>query len=145
MGLFIEINAVLVLIELCKLFIFKLYLYMFIYLPVMRSQPLLRKGGRRIFNFKEASIANPYKLHFLLSGWLRASRRKGGRHFFIYKKIKNKSNFFLLERVDAKFNNILNTGLCQKMKYSVLKDISLASQSNIINPRGLPLDSTFLQ
>ena len=121
MGLFIEINAVLVLIELCKLFIFKLYLYMFIYLPVMRK--------RRIFNFKEASIANPYKLHFLLSGWL----------------IKNKSNFFLLERVDAKFNNILNTGLCQKMKYSVLKDISLASQSNIINPKGLLLDSTFLQ
>ncbi len=125
MGLLLETNAVLVLIQLCKLFIFKLYLYMFIYLPV-----------NCIFNFKEASIANPYKLHFL-------GRRK---------------------RVDAKFNNILNIGLCQKMKYSVLapshpqgvggdpsrrrpglKDISLASQSNIINPKGLPLDSTFLQ
>ena len=122
MGLFIEINAVLVLIELCKLFILKLYLYMFIYLPVMREL--------RIFNFKEANLANPYKLHFLLSGsrW----------------PIKNKYSFFLLERVDAKFNNILNIGLCQKMKYSALP-CSLASQSNIINPKGLPIDYTFLQ
>ena len=85
----------------------------------------------RIFNFKEASIANPYKLHFLLSGWLL--------------RIKTKSNFFLFERIDAKFNNIINICLFQKIQYSVLKDISLASQSNIINPKGLPLDSTFLQ
>jgi hypothetical protein len=34
MGIFSEINAVLVLIQLCKLFIFKLYLYMFTYLSV---------------------------------------------------------------------------------------------------------------
>ena len=111
MGLFLETNAVLVLIQLCKLFIFKLYLCMFIYLPV-----------NWIFKFKEASralaasIANPYKLHTLR--W---------------------------HKRDAKFNHILNIGLGQKMQYSVLKDISLASQSNIINPKGLPLDSTFLQ
>jgi len=114
---FLEINAVLVLVQLCKLFIFKLYKYMFIYLFV--------NGIFKRF-FKEASLANPYKLHSL--GW-----RK---------------------RVDAKFSNILNIGLVavacavaslQKMKYSVLKDISLTSQSKIINPKGLPIDSTFLQ
>jgi hypothetical protein len=109
MGLFLEINAVLVFIQLCKLFIFKLYLNMFIYLPVIHKW--------RIFNFKEASIANSYKLHSL--GWC--------------------------DRVDAKFNYTLNIGLCQKMKYSDLKDISLAYQSNIVNSKGLPLDSTFLQ
>lgn len=129
MGLFLEINAVLVLIQLCKLFIFKLYLYMFMYLPVNiifnfkgASTKWAASHKKNVFFFisgpgPAASIANPYKLHSL--GW-----RK---------------------RVDAKFNNILNIGLRQKMKYSVLKDISLASQSNIINPKGLPLDSTFLQ
>jgi hypothetical protein len=33
----------------------------------------------------------------------------------------------------------------QYMKYSTLKDISLASQSNIIDSKGLSLDSAFLQ
>jgi len=119
MGLFLEINAVLVLIQLCKLFIFKLYLYMFIYLPV------------NLIFIIEYSIASYFKLYSL------------GRRNLVY----------------AKFNNILKIGSCQKMKYSTLKDISLASQSprsrtrvldlgrkaNIINSKGLSLDSAFLQ
>lgn len=93
---------------------------MFIYLPV-----------NFIFNtsIENRSIANHYKLHSLAIGWLRK-----------------------LKLVDAKNNNILNIGLLlrsrsslQKMNYSTLKDISLASQSNIINTKGLPIDSTFLQ
>jgi hypothetical protein len=105
MGLLLEINAVLVLIQLCKLFIFKLYLYMFIFLPV------------NLIFIIESSIANYSKLHSL--GW-----RK-----LIY----------------AQFNNKLKKDSCQKMKYSSIKDISLAYESKIINPKGFSIDSTFLQ
>ena len=114
MGIFSEINAVLVLIQLCKLFIFKLYLYMFTYLSV-----------NWIFII-ESSIASNFKLSSL------------GRRKFVY----------------ARFNNTLKIGSSmlraseathQYMKYSTLKDISLASQSNIIDSKGLSLDSAFLQ
>lgn len=108
MGIFSEINAVLVLIQLCKLFIFKLYLYMFTYLSV-----------NWIFII-ESSIASNFRLSSL------------GRRKFVY----------------ARFNNTLKIGsssATQYMKYSTLKDISLASQSNIIDSKGLSLDSAFLQ